>query len=221
MRQFFSWRIWAAFGALFGLVVVLRLVLPANAATAPQPTGPPDRAIDFVSFVYQIQPGNGFSVTGGVVNGSADVIIDGQRTMHLVAGTPGELNCPEYESIGRCVVVADLLGEAVVWFELVPVQPGYKVNAAPIVAILEDGIVRLANGWLVRAADSVDRRCHTETPSLSDFIRDFGPGSTTIIDVTTQKVTAVVCAGASQSSTTTTTSAVTAPSAAGSLVPPG
>lgn len=202
MRQFFSWRIWLALGSLIGLVLLLRLVLPAGAADGPPPTGPAARTIDFVAFVYQVQPGSRFFILDGVVNGSADVIIDGQRTMHLVQGTPGELNCPDFEKIGKCVVVADLLGDAVVWFELVPVQPGYKIDAAPIVEILDGGVVRLESGWLIGSATSVDRRCDDETGSLTEFIRDHGEASTTIIDVATQRVTAVVCANADEPSST-------------------
>lgn len=206
MRQFFSWRIWVAFAALIGLVVLLRAVLPSDSADEPVAVGPADRTIDFVSFVYQVKPSSRFFVLDGVVNGSAEVVIDGQRTMQIVDGTPGDLNCPDFTEIGKCVVVADLLGDAVVWFDLVPVvQPGYKVNAAPIVEILDSGLVRLENGWLVRTANSVDRRCDQETGSLTEFIRDFGPTSSTIIDVATQKVTAVVCANAENASTTTTT----------------
>lgn len=214
MRQFFSWRIWLAFGSLIGLVVLLRMVLPAGAADAPT-TALPDRSIDFVSFVYQVQPGARFFMLDGVVNGSADVIIDGQRTMHLVPGTPGQIDCPEYKEIGRCVVVADLLGDAVVWFDLVPVQPAYKVNAAPIVDILDDGVVRLASGWLIGTANPVDRRCKQETGSLREFISDYGPESITIIDVATQQVAAVVCAdtdpAAGDSSTTSSNPASTNP----------
>ncbi|MEO7399010.1 MAG: hypothetical protein ABIW84_10635 [Ilumatobacteraceae bacterium] len=194
MRQFFSWRIWLAFAALIGVAVLLRVVLPAGATEEQEQTGPADRMIDFVSFVFVVEPSERFFLLDGVVNGSADVIIDGQRTMHLVDGTPGTINCPEYEEIGKCVVVADLLGDAVVWFEFVPVQPGYKVNAAPIIEILPDGLVRLDNGWVLRTAATVDRRCDAETASLAEFLRDHGTASTTIIDVATQRVAAVVCA---------------------------
>ncbi len=226
MRQFFSWRVWFAFAALVGLTLLLKVVLPADASKQSVANGPPERTVDFVSFIYQVQPGTRFFILDGVVSGSADVIIDGQRTMHIVEGTPGAINCPDYEEIGRCVVVADLLGDAVVWFEIVPVRPGYKVNAAPVVEIVDDTLVRLDNGWLIRTANSVDRRCKQETGSLSEFITNFGPGSTTIIDVATQKVSAVVCADTdpTESSTTvptpTTVAATLLPGSATSIAIP-
>lgn len=205
MRQFFSWRIWMAIASLLGLVVLLRVVLPAGATKQEAASATPDRVIDFVSAVYVVVPANRFFLLDGLVNGSADVIIDGQRTMHIVEGTPGAIDCPTYDEIGTCVVVADLLGDAVVWFDLVPVQPNLKVNAAPVVDILDDNYVRLANGWVIKSASSIDRRCKQETGSLREFIDTYGAGSTTIIDVATQRVTAVVCSDTDAIETTTTT----------------
>jgi hypothetical protein len=208
MRQFFSWRIWLAFASLIGLVVLLRAVLPAGASKQEVSAEPAAHTIDFVSAIYVVVPADRFFILDGLVNGSADVIIDGQRTMRIVEGTPGAIDCPAYKEIGRCVVVADLLGDAVVWFDLVPVQPNLKVNAAPVVEVLDDGYVRLADGWIIKSANSIDRRCKQETGSLGEFIDTFGPGSTTIIDVATQRVTAVVCSDTEAIETTTSSSTV-------------
>ena len=113
--------------------------------------------------------------------------------MKIVQGTLGEITCEDYTEVGRCVVLADLLGDAVVWFALVPVQTGFKVEAPPIVELLDDGIARLENGWLVPLAGAVDRACAQETGSLAEFLRDYGPGSTTIIDIPKQRITQVKC----------------------------
>jgi len=194
MRQFFSWRIWAAFAALIGLVLLLKVVLPADAAKpAVEAPTTPNRHVDFISLVYSVAPSPTFAVQDGVVSGSADFIIDGQRTMHVMPGTLGEISCPDMSVVASCAVLADLLGDAVVWFALVPVDSALKVTAPPITAQLDDGIVRLQNGWLVPLGDSVTRACPQETGSLSEFIRRFGPGSTTIIDVAKQSVTMVRC----------------------------
>ena len=90
-------------------------------------------------------------------------------------------------------MLADLLGDAVIWFALVPVGDGLKVEAPPIVGLLDDGIAQLANGWRVPHASVVTRSCPQETTSLSEFLRDFGPESTTIIDVAKQQITQVKC----------------------------
>lgn len=194
MRQFFTWRIWAAFVALGVLAVTLKLVLPAGAAKQETASsGPTARTVQFVSLVYAVQPSNTFAVNNGIVTGSADFVLDGQRTMKVVQGTLGDITCPDYTAVGHCVVLADLLGDAVIWFALVPVQTGFKVDAPPIVELLGDGIARLENGWLVPLAGAVDRSCAQETGSLAEFLRDYGVGSTTIIDVAKQKITQVKC----------------------------
>ena len=207
MRQFFSWRIWAALAAVLGLAVLWKVAAPDGAVTGSTPAGPKLRTVQFVSLVYLVEPSEGFSVASGVVTGSADLVLDGQRTMHIVAGTPGDIECDDLTEIGRCVVLADLLGDAVVWFTLQPVQTGLKVDAPPIVELLEDGIARLENGWLVPYDSAVDRKCkpNEETASLAEFIDEYGPQSTTIIDVAKQGITQVVCAGAEPEPTTTTT----------------
>ena len=64
---------------------------------------------------------------------------------------------------------------------------------ARIKELLDDGVARLSNGWLVRLANTVDRSCPQETSSLSEFIRRFGPGSTTVIDLSKQRITMVRC----------------------------
>jgi len=206
MRQFFSWRIWAALGAVIGLALLWKVASPGPGITATAPDGQKARTVQFVSLVYTVKPSVGFAVSDGVVTGSADLVLDGQRTMHLVAGTPGDIACDDLTDIGRCVVLADLLGDAVVWFTLQPVQTGLKVDAPPIVELLEDGIARLKNGWLVPYDSAVERKCgDNETGSLAEFIDEFGPQSTTIIDVARQRITQVVCAGAEPEPTTTTT----------------
>ena len=202
MRQFFSWRIWGAFAALAVLAVTLKVVVPAGASHDESTNRPTPRTVQFVSLVYSVTSSNVFVINGGIVTGSADFVLDGQRTMHIYQGTPGEMACPDYKEVGRCVVLADLLGDAVVWFTLVPVATGLKVVAPPIVALLDGGIAQLANGWLVPHASVVDRSCPAETDSLAHFIRDYGPQSTTIIDVSSQQITQVKCAPSVTVSTT-------------------
>jgi len=193
MRQFFSWRIWAAFGAVVGLALLLKVVLPASASEPEANIAPTERHVDFASLVYAVQPSPDFAMHDGSVTGLADFVIDGQRTVHVLPGTFGEITCDDYLVIAKCAVVADLLGDAVVWFALVPVQTGLKVDAAPIVELLDNNIAELRNGWQVPMATSVVRNCAQETGSLDEFIRRFGPGSTSVIDLSKQRITLVRC----------------------------
>ncbi len=197
MRQFFSWRIWAACVVLVGLALLIKTSLSTTAVSDGASPENATHMIDFISVAFQVQPSPDFSITDGLTTGTADVVIDGNRTMHIVAGTPGSVECPDATQIGRCVVLADLLGDAVVWFAIVPVEPGPKISAPPIAALMRNGVVRLTNGWLVRTATTVDRQCTQETASLSEFIKKLGPESSTVIDVSKQRVTAVRCAAVS------------------------
>ena len=194
MRQFFTWRIWAAFGALAGLALLLLVVLPDSAASnEPASSGIEPRQIDFIALVFQVTTSDDFLINDDVVtSGSADLVIDGQRTMHIFEGTLGSNDCPN-SGVAQCAVLADLLGEAVVWFALVPLQDGLKVAAPAIVDLLGNGIVQLSNGWLLRTAEQVDRKCAQETGSLSEFVSKFGPESVTAIDVSMQRITSVTC----------------------------
>lgn len=193
MRQFFSWRLWVACVAVVVSFVVLRGVLPSSSARAAVKS-PIQRKIEFASWIYLVDSSDDFAVVDGVVVGSADLVIDGQRTMHVYPGTRGANTCADYKVPGACAVLADLLGDAVVWFALVPMQTGFKVTAPPIVDVLDGGYALLQNGWVVKMPDEVERRCPQETASLSEFRRLFGPGSTSIIDVSEQKLTIVECA---------------------------
>ena len=193
MRQFFSWRIWAAFAALIALAFALKTILPSASKDDAVVSGASARTIDFMAPVFQLLPSPDFSVTDGVVRGSADAVIDGNRTMHIVDGTLGSNSCTNITEVSACVVFADLLGEAVVWFALVPAEAGSKVTLPPVESLLGNGLVQLSNGWIVRTATSVDYNCPQETGSLSEFVSKFGPKSTTTIDVAKQRVTAVQC----------------------------
>jgi hypothetical protein len=194
MRQFFTWRFWAAFGALIGIAVLLKTTLPTTAASRDIVPKAATRTIDFISLVYQVEPSTNFNVVDGVVQGSASFVLDGHRTMRIETGTLGTNLCPDYTQLAHCVVFADLLGDAVIWFAIVPVEQGLKVTLPPIVLLLTNSVVELSNGWLVKTAATVDYKCPQETASLREFLTKFGPGSTTVIDVSKQRVTAVQCA---------------------------
>jgi len=92
-------------------------------------------------------------------------------------------------------VFADLLGDAVVWFALMPRGPNETVELPPIVD-LQDGFARFENGWRIAYPPVIERdedTCSVDIVSFSDFLRRFGPNSTTIVDLETMEVTAVRC----------------------------
>lgn len=206
MRQLFTWRFLAAIGALVLLAVGVDTAFAGNekrgeiAVVAPA-TFDDDgnlipRRIDLIDPVAFVVPSPDFEIgEDGLTRGVLDLVLDADRTARVAPGTPGQVTCENLADANRCVVVADLLGEAVVWFALLPRGPRDTVELPPIVD-LQDGYAQFVNGWEVLYAPVIERdetSCGDDVVSFGDFLRRFGPGSTTVVDLETRQVTAVTC----------------------------
>lgn len=161
------------------------------------------RRIDVISSVDRIERSDDFEVgPDGRTIGVLDAVLDadGLRVMRIAPGTPGEVSCGTLVLPNRCVVLADVLGDAVVWFAILPKAPRETVELPPIVD-LQDGYAVFENGWEIpyppvieRDTDGAGATCAGEDiPSFSDFLRRFGPNSTTIVDLVRQEVVQVQC----------------------------
>ncbi len=160
------------------------------------------RRIDVISSVERMERSEDFEVgADGRTVGVLDAVLDadGQRVMRIAPGTPGEISCETLSLPNRCVVLADVLGDAVVWFALLPKAPSETVELPPIVD-LQQGYAVIENGWeipyppVIDRDDETDGTCEGEDiPGFSDFLRRFGPNSTTIVDVETEQVIQVQC----------------------------
>lgn len=195
MRQFFTLRFWLAVGALVGLTVGLWVVLRDDVA-GDAGTGSGEQRthrIDLVALVFAVQAASDFEMRDGIAQGELRLVIDGTRTMVVRAGTPGEVTCERLTELAHCAVAADLLGEAVLWFSLVPAEPKATVVLPAVRQVLANGWVRLANGWEVRHASVVERSCATDTPSLTAFIERFGDRGTSTFDLERQRIVRVTC----------------------------
>ena len=231
MQQIFSLRFFMAVGAVVGLFFLLTTIFAArevieggdDGATAPAP-----HRIDFVDRVFTSRnPDFRLSASGVAVN-DTDLVIDGERSLRVVEGTPGENHCPDFGEVGACAVVADLLGEATVWFALVPMGVGDAVPM-PAIDVLDDGRAHLVNGWQVPYAPVLDRRCRdangddVEFDSYREFRELLGDDFTSIYTITTQRLEAVVCrqrvAFAPPPTTTVPASTVPASTVPASTVP--
>ena len=192
MRQFFGWRFWAAVLALVVVALAIVVLTGDDSASEDQvERSSQNRRLDLASFVYAAER-NRFRMTAGYSRGHLNLILDGERTVRIQPGTPGVVRCQRLDEVGGCGVVADLLGDAVVWFAIVPLGPRLTLELPPIVD-LEDGYAILSNGWELRYAPVLDRRCDEQTESFQQFLREFGPRSTTIVDPGENRVTAVAC----------------------------
>jgi hypothetical protein len=195
MRQFFTWGFWLALLSLaaltFGLYTVSR---PTSAVSAViNEVTIPDRQIDLIALVYLAQSDPGFAIVDGRTTANMQIRIDGFRYMNINAGTAGENRCAALAELASCAVAADLLGESVLWFSIIPVGTRNQVQLPAVTELRDDGTVRLENGWVVHHADAVKRLGCDDSTSLTDFIQRYGPGSTTAFSMDEQSVVSVTC----------------------------
>ncbi|MGH9134495.1 MAG: hypothetical protein ACRDZZ_11195 [Ilumatobacteraceae bacterium] len=193
MRQIFTVRFFAAVGALLGLVVLLSAVFRGGGTVAQlAERSPMERRIDLVALVFSSRADDFTIGADGITTGSLDLVIDAERTMRIVPGTRGEANCDAIGEVAKCAVVADLLGDGVVWFAIVPLGASQTVELPAIVS-LDDGFATLANGWQLPYAPILERRCAREFESFTDFREQLGTDFVSVYSLTEGKLTDVVC----------------------------
>jgi hypothetical protein len=208
MRQFFTLGFWMALLALAGLTFGLLALVDDGAAdgTSVDPAvqvGPGERGIDLIGMVFLAQADAGFDIVAGRTVGDLQIRVDGFRYMNIKGGTPGENRCAELAELARCAVAVDLLGEAVLWFSIVPLSPRNLVELPSPSSLREGNRLQLATGWIVDRAEFVDRECEEDTAGLTDLIDRFGDGSTTVYSLDEQRVVRVVCGGGANPITST------------------
>ncbi|MCU1504503.1 MAG: hypothetical protein JWM12_3857 [Ilumatobacteraceae bacterium] len=223
VRQFLTMRFWMTLVALLaitGLIYVATKSDPrSDQVIAAASTPLVERHIDFVAPVTSVNGDAGFAMQHGVTSARLQVSIDGTRTMVIQPGTPGEITCTKLAEVGQCVVAADLLGDAVLWFSLIPAEPRPSVTLPGIAELRDDNVVELTNGWVLHRATSVDLNCTDDVGSLTEFVRRFGATSTTTFSFDTQQVVRATCTHSPES--TTTTVPVTAPPVPDATIAPG
>lgn len=195
MRQIFSVRFFAAVGGVVGLFFLLTTIFATREVIEGGDDGPASTELHRIDFIEEIQGVTNpqFALTiEGVAANDTDLIIDPSRTLRIVEGTPGVDHCPRFPASGACAVVADLLGEAAVWFALVPSGANRTVDL-PAIDTLDDGIATLVNGWQVPFAPVLDRRCPEEFTSYREFRDTLGDDFTSVFSIEQRRLTAVEC----------------------------
>jgi hypothetical protein len=195
MRQLFTLGFWMSLLALAAITVGL-LTLTGEDDPVTDTLGeiiPTERSIDIIAMVFVAQADPGFTIVNGRTTGALRIQIDGFRHMDITPGTPGENRCPQLAETAQCAVAADLLGEAVLWFSIVPLGPRNTVALPAVSGVREGSRVQLVNGWLVRRTETVERECDEDTNSLTDFINRFGDASTATFSLDEQAITTVTC----------------------------
>jgi hypothetical protein len=195
MRQIFSVRFFAAVGGVVGLFFLLTTIFATREVIEGGDGGPAPVELHRIDFIEEIQgvtdPRFALSVEGMAAN-DTDLVIDPSRTLRIVEDTPGVDHCPRFPAAGACAVVADLLGEAVVWFALVPNGTNRTVDL-PAIDTLDDGLATLVNGWQLPFAPVLDRRCAEEFTSYREFRDTLGDDFTSVYDIDERRLTAVEC----------------------------
>lgn len=195
MRQIFSVRFFAAVGGVVALFFLLTTIFATREVIEGGDDGEVQTELHRIDFVEEIQAVTNpqFSLTAdGVAANDTDLVIDPSRTLRIVADTPGVDHCPRFPAAGACAVVADLLGEAVVWFALVPNGTNRMVDM-PAIDTLDEGVATLVNGWQLPFAPVLDRRCPDEFTSYREFRDTLGDDFTSVYGIDDRRLVAVEC----------------------------
>lgn len=193
MRQIFSLRFLAAIGATVGLFAVLTLVFVGRDSTVDVNAVDNGhiRRIDIVAAVQTPELAD-FALEDGIVRGSGDLVLSDGRVVRLVEGTHGEITCERFRIASECAVLVELLGDAVIWFALVPVSPTGEV-VLPAIDTLERGRAVLVNGWSLPYASRLERRCDREFASYREFRDELGTAFSAVHSIDDGEIVAVVC----------------------------
>ena len=154
--------------------------------------------VSYTASVVTIQADPNFAVKDGLTTGSARLALDDGRTLFLAEATMGEIDCTDRVTPNACVLLAEMLGDAPVWFALTTAngdEPTTRLDLPPIVDMLNNGDdAVLTNGWVVPLATPTKRVCDTATTSLRDFIDQFGSNMDVSLNLTTDEIDTVRCA---------------------------
>ena len=161
--------------------------------------------VDLVASVNSVNVDSAWSQDGGSTSGGAiRLSLDDLRTVTILEGTMTDdyssfPACSDFVTPNACVLLADMLGDAVIWFARVPsdkIAAREFLTLPGLVDMQANGDeVILRNGGIVKLATPVKRGCgDTATSSLRDFItRVADQLSTTIMNLTPDNVVSVKC----------------------------
>jgi hypothetical protein len=193
MQQVLSWRFLASIGAVLGLLLLLVVVFGRGGSAADSSAlRPMTREIHLLEQIESARA-EAFGVRpDGRSRGLLTLGLRDDREMRIVEGTFGENNCGARILPDECAVAANLLGDAVVWFALLRIDPGGMI-AFPAIDVLDGGRAQLVNGWRLPFAPVLDRRCPVEFASYGEFRRSLEDRFTSIYSLEEERLVAVVC----------------------------
>jgi hypothetical protein len=196
MRHFLS----ARFAAAVGIPIVVAFLIYAVLMNSGSPSQSASKVVHFVNYtasVNIVQAESGWSVVQGTSRSTARLALDDARTVFIAEGTPGEITCTDFSTPNACVLIAELLGDAVVWFALTPATSETlltRLALPPVVDMLNGGdFAVLSNGWVVPLATPTKRSCSTPTVSLREFINKFTSNMNVSLNLSADQIDVVTC----------------------------
>lgn len=180
------------------------LLFARGRGTVAAPGGPEAHRVDLVAVVESVSADTGWSMDGGRTVKVARFSLDDTRILTLSEGTlvaaHGDVPvCTDLATPRACVLLADMLGQAVVRFALVPANtatPSATLELPGMVDMQANGDEGvLANGWVLRLATPTKRQCaDTPTSNLRDFITRFpGAAARSTVDLVNDEIMRVEC----------------------------
>jgi hypothetical protein len=160
--------------------------------------------VDLVASVNTVTADANWKQEGVTSGAVVQLSLDDTRVLTIPEGTlvddyDAMAKCEDFTTPNACVLLADMLGDAVVWFALVPADKVSGMQTLTLPGLVDmqsngdEGILR--NGWVVKLATPVKRICEkTDTTTLRDFITQFPhDASSSIVNLTTDNVVTVTC----------------------------
>lgn len=155
------------------------------------------RRIDKGALILEVGADADWSISGGRTRGNIVLTLNDDTVANITPQTIGVNYCKALEP-NKCVLLADMLGPAVIWFAIVDANKTGAGSALTLGGLvdMEDGgdTGVLANGWLIPLATPTARQCDVTTSNLRDFINRYADDkSTSNFDLKTDQITSVSC----------------------------
>ena len=155
------------------------------------------RKIDKGALINEISQDEDWVIANGRTRGNIVLTLNDGTVANITPQTIGVNYCKELAA-NKCVLLADMLGPAVIWFAIVDANrtgAGTTLTLGGLVDMEDGGDTGvLANGWLIPLATPTSRDCNVTTSNLRDFINRYADDkSTSAFDLKTDQIVSVTC----------------------------
>ena len=195
MRQVLTRRFVLALGVPLFAALLWWFIAMRGGGESSAPKRP--HFVSYTASVVTVQADPNWAIKDGLTTGTARLALDDGRTMYVAEATLGDIACTDRSTPNACVILAEMLGDAPVWFALTPAngdEPLSRLLLPPVVDMLNDGDdAVLSNGWVVPLATPTKRECDTATANLREFIDRYGENMDVSLNLATDEVDIVRC----------------------------